>query len=80
MSIRIDKTQEGKTIIELENGHIEALKKIIDDYELLGEKEAISFMLSVFSQANGKKITIDGVNFVPSASIKRPTSNEGNTQ
>jgi hypothetical protein len=76
MSIRIDKTQEGKTIIELENGHIEALKKIIDDYNLLGEKEAISFMLSVFSQANGKKITVEGVNFVPSTIIKKPVNNE----
>lgn len=78
MSIEINKTQEGKIIIELENGHIEALKKIIDDYGLLGEKEAISFMLSVISQANGKKITVEGVNFLPSASIKKPISNEGN--
>jgi len=75
MSVEIRKEKKedkDKTIIELDNGHAEALAKITKDYNLIGEKEAISFMLSVFADAEGKSVKINETSFMPSDKIKKP--------
>lgn len=79
MAVNIKKEQkEGKDniIIELDNGHQEALSKIVKDYGLIGEKEAIGFMLSVFADAQGKPIKIDDTSFVPSEKIKKSSESK----
>lgn len=63
---RLDK---DVVIIELENGHAEALAKITKDYKLIGEKEAVNFILSVMAQAEGKPVKVNDVNFMPSEKI-----------
>ena len=75
MSIIINKNQD-KTIIEINNGHAKALEKIVNDYGLIGEEEALGFMLSVVSQANGGKIETPSGVFVPSGSIKKSSNND----
>ena len=69
MAINIKK-ESGKVTIELNNGHTAALEKIVKDYNLLGEKEALSFMLSVISDADGGAIKIPKGSFVPSEEIQ----------
>lgn len=70
MAIRIKKEGEKRTI-EIDNGHAKALEKIVEDYSLKGEEEALGFMLAVMSQAGGKKIDVDGTSFLPSENIKK---------
>ena len=70
MAITVKK-EDGKTVIELDNGHIAALNKIVQDYNFLGEKEALSFMLSVVSEADGKALNNGKGNFVPSDKLKK---------
>lgn len=71
MAIKIERT-DGKLTIELDNGHVEAVDKIVKDYSLLGEKEAFGFMLATLSQANGGRIETPSGTYVPSESIKKP--------
>ena len=71
MAISILK-REGKTIVELDNGHAAALEKIVRDYKVLGEKEALSFILSVMSEADGSPINNGKGSFVPSEKLKKP--------
>jgi len=68
--INIEK-KEGKTIITLDNGHAIALEKIVSDYNLKGEAEAISFILSIMSEANGNAINNGKGNFLPSEKLKK---------
>lgn len=69
----IDVTKkEGKTFITLDNGHASGLEKIAKDYDLKGEKEALIFMLSVISEAEGKDINNGKGSFAPSDSLKNP--------
>lgn len=73
MAINIDKTpREGKPHlgINMSNGHLETLEKIVRDYGFPSEKEAISFMLGVTAQANGGPIEIEGTKYVPSEALK----------
>ncbi len=70
MAINI-KNEVDKIEIELDNGHKAALEKIVQDYNLKGEKEALSFMLSVISDAEGNAIRIPKGSFVPSEDIKK---------
>lgn len=60
-----------KTIITLTNGHTAALDKTVKDYGLKGESEAMSFMLSVLSEADGKPINNGKGSFVPSEKLKK---------
>jgi len=70
--IRVDKKDEGKAlVITLDNGHSAALEKIVTDYNLKGETEAMSFMLSVLSEADGKSINNGKGVWVPSENLKR---------
>jgi hypothetical protein len=69
MAINI-KDEADKAIIEISNGHLAALKKVVADYKLIGEKEALDFMLSIMSQADGKAINNGKGSFVPSDKLK----------
>lgn len=71
IEIKKDPNQADKIEVDLDNGHAETLKKIVKDYGLISEKEAIGFMLAVFGQAEGKQINVEGKIFVPSQSIKK---------
>lgn len=82
MSISVKK-ENDKTVIELGNGHAEALEKIVKDYQIVDDTQAIGFMLAVFSQGEGKPISTNGKNFVPSENIKQkinPQPNGGQQQ
>lgn len=70
MAIKISK-DDGQRKIELDNGHVKALEKIVNDYGLKGEEEAISFLLSVISEADGKPINNGKGSFVPSENLKK---------
>ena len=70
MAIEITK-EEGKTVIKLDNGHAGALDKIVKDYNLLGEKEALSFILSILSEADGKAIDNGKGSFIPADKLKQ---------
>lgn len=73
MSINV-REESGKLVVDMDNGHVQALKKIVQDYNLLGEKEALGFILSVISQANGGPISINGNALIPSENIKKKAS------
>lgn len=73
MAISIRK-EGDKTIVELSNGHGLALDKIVKDYNLAGEKEALDFMLSILSQANGSPINNGQGSFIPSEKLKRTSA------
>lgn len=66
-----------KTTVNLTNGHTAALEKIVKDYGLKGETEAMSFMLSVFSEADGKPINNGKGIFLPSEKLKKEDSSHG---
>ena len=78
IEIKKDPNQDDKIEVDLDNGHAETLKKIVTDYGLISEKEAIGFMLAVFGQAEGKQINIEGKVFAPSQSIKKQA--DGNAE
>ncbi|HTX86989.1 MAG TPA: hypothetical protein VMC41_02910 [Candidatus Nanoarchaeia archaeon] len=71
--ININKDGE-KINISLDNGHAAALKKIVSDYNLKGEAEAMSFILSIISEADGKPINNSKGSFMPSESLKNIAS------
>ncbi|MFA5127929.1 MAG: hypothetical protein WC457_02930 [Patescibacteria group bacterium] len=71
MSIKINDVGEGKLSIEMDNGHVQALEKIVRDYDLIGNEDALGFVLSVISQANGSPISINGNALIPSENIKK---------
>ena len=73
MSINVTEKEGGKLQVDLDNGHVTALKKIVEDYKLKGESEALSFMLSIISEAEGKPIGNGKGNFVPSEKLKKET-------
>lgn len=64
------KKEAGKTEVEISNGHLAALEKIVKDYGLLGEKEALDFVLSIISEADGKAINNGKGSFIPSDKLK----------
>lgn len=68
--INVEK-KDDKTIVTLDNGHATALSKIATDYNLKGEKEALTFILSVISEADGKGISNGKGSFLPSDSLKK---------
>lgn len=68
------KKETDKAEIELTNGHLAALEKIVKDYKLLGEREALDFIFSVMSEADGKAINNGKGSFVPADKLKKPTS------
>ena len=70
MAINITKG-EGKADVELNNGHLAALEKIVKDYNLAGEKEALDFMLSIMSEADGKAINNGKGSFLPADKLKK---------
>ena len=70
MAISIEK-EDGKTKITLSNGHLAALDKVVNDYNLLGEKEALDFILSIMSEADGVAINNGKGSFVPSEKLKK---------
>lgn len=70
MSIKITEKGGGKVDIEMDNGHVEALKKITKEYNLKSDSEAMYFMLALLSQANGNAIEINGTKYVPPDSFK----------
>lgn len=75
MSMSIKKlTEEGdKVSLELDNGHLEALKKITKDYDIKDIESALGFVLSVVSKSEGKPIKVGEDSFVPSQGIKNQT-------
>jgi len=71
MSITIKDKGNGQVNIDMDNGHVQALRKITKDYNLLGDEQAMLFMLALLSQANGSPVEINGGKFVPPDSFKK---------
>jgi len=71
MAIKIEIPEEGKRKIDLDNGHVKALEKIVEDYGLKGENEALSFILSIISEAEGRAIDNGKGSFLPSEKLKK---------
>lgn len=71
MALKLTNKTEEELSIDISNGHLEALRKIMTDYGLKGEEETVSFMLSVLAQANGSPIGINGEQLVPAAKLKK---------
>jgi hypothetical protein len=61
---------ETKVTIEIDNGHLEALKKITSDYEIADIEKTLGFLLAVVSKTDGKPIKIGADTFVPGQAIK----------
>lgn len=73
MAINIQKKDDDKKfVIEMDNGHVNALKQITKDYNIRSESDAIGFMFSVFLAGAGKSVEVDGKSFVPSKNILNP--------
>ena len=68
--INVEKQDDWKLIVTIDNGHVKALEKIVADYNLKGEKEAIGFILSIVVDGEGRPIEVGGTKYVPSASIQ----------
>lgn len=67
-------TEEGdKVSLEIDNGHLEALKKITKAYDIKDIESALGFVLSVISKSDGKPIKVGEDSFVPSQGIKNTT-------
>lgn len=64
--------EEGKVTIEINNGHLDALKKIIKDYNIIDVEKALGFMIAVISKSEGKAIKVGEDSFVPGEAIKNP--------
>lgn len=75
MAINIQKKKDAEeneiVQAEISNGHLQALKKIVKDYNLPSEKEALIFLLGVISQANGNPVEVGGSKYIPSDALKR---------
>ncbi len=61
---------ETKVTIEIDNGHLEALKKITSDYEIVDIEKTLGFLLAVVSKSNGKPIKIGVDTFLPGQAIR----------
>lgn len=72
-------TDGDKITVVLDNGHVEALKKIVEDYNLKGEEQALGFMLSVISEGKGKPIEVNGTSYIPAQSIKKSPESQFTT-
>lgn len=70
MAIILNFPKDGEMDAHIDNGHLVALKKIVSDYNLKSEKEALSFLLAIISQANGSPIEINGSKYLPSDTLK----------
>ena len=70
MSIKKLKEASDKVSLELDNGHLEALKKITKDYDIKDIENALGFVLSVISKNEGKPIKVGDDSYVPSQAIK----------
>lgn len=76
MAISIVK-ENGSAKIDLNNGHLSALEKIVKDYKLAGDKEALDFILSIVSQADGGAINNGKGSFLPSEKLKAQLPHNG---
>lgn len=70
MAINIEK-KEDKLVIEMDNGHVQALNDIVAQYNLISEKEALIFMLGLLSEAKGRDIEIGTKKFTPPDSFRK---------
>jgi len=61
-------------VVQFLGGRSTALEKIVRDYKLIGEKEALDFILSVVSEADGKAINNGKGSFVTSEKLTNPPS------
>ena len=78
-------TSEGKVTVEIDNGHLEALTKIKNDYNIVDIEKALGFLIAIASKGEGKPIKIGEDSFVPGEGIKNkptppPTTSEEVTQ
>lgn len=64
---------EGKVTIDINNGHLEALSKIANDYNIDTIENALGFIIAVVSKSGGKPIKVGEDSFLPGESIKKKT-------
>lgn len=65
-----------KITIEIDNGHLEALKKITSDYDIVDTEKALGFLLAVVSKTDGKPIKIGVDTYLPGQAIKNQSKPE----
>ena len=67
MAIRRIKSEEGEKItVEIDNSHLDQLRKITKDYSINGDVYSLSFVIGAAAAADGK--ALNGI--VPSDEIK----------
>lgn len=71
-----DSPEEGKVTLEIDNGHLETLKKITEDFNIQDIEKALGFVLAVVSRSNGKPIKIGEDTFAPGEAIKKKPPSE----
>ena len=71
MAIRKTKEEDGKAFIEIDNGHLQTLKKITEDYKIQDIEKTLGFILTVISKSEGKPIHVGENTFVPADAIRR---------
>lgn len=71
MAIEItnESPEEGKVTLEINNGHLEALRKLTSEYHIQDIQKALGFAIAVMSQGKGKPIKIGEDTFVPGEAI-----------
>lgn len=76
MPVRKDSDQDGAATYTINNGDLQALKRIKDQYGLRDTNDVITFAIGVLSQSNGRAVTItkdDGstTRLLPSDELKQ---------
>ncbi len=64
-----DKDKTNGVVIEIDNGHLEALNNIQAKYKIVDKKAAIEFMLAVIERTEGRGVSVDGKMIGPSQEI-----------
>lgn len=84
MAVRKTSEDNGEAQFTVNNGDLEALNRIKDQYNLRDSDSVITFAIGVLSQSNGRSITIqkeDGstVKLLPSDQLQRQADGEDTT-
>ena len=62
--------------VVLDNGHLEALKKITKDYNIADDEKTIGFLLAIVSKNNGQPIQVGEDSFLPGEAIKKKDASQ----
>lgn len=81
MAVRKDSEEDGEAKFTINNGDLQALNRIKDQYNLTDGDDVLVFAIGLLSQSNGRPVTIvkdDGttIKLLPSDELRRPGENQ----